>query len=104
VRTIIVESLDRFVRDLAVQFAGRDYLKNLGVALIPASAPEHFLEETPTAVLVRQVLGAMLSSRKRPPSPSLRRLASASEARRASARAGSRMPNAALPSSPLPSS
>jgi len=64
VRTIIVESLDRFVRDLAVQLAGHDYLKNLGVALIPASAPEHFLEETPTAVLVRQVLGAIAQFEK----------------------------------------
>jgi DNA invertase Pin-like site-specific DNA recombinase len=58
VRTIIVESPDRFARDLAVQLAGHDYLKDLGVSLIPASAPDFFLEDTPTAVLVRQVLGA----------------------------------------------
>ncbi len=64
VRTIIVESPDRFARDLAVQLAGHDYLKNLGVALIPASAPDHFLEETPTAVLVRQVLGAIAQFEK----------------------------------------
>jgi DNA invertase Pin-like site-specific DNA recombinase len=59
VRTIIVESPDRFARDLAVQLAGHDYLKKLGVALVPASAPDFFLEDTPTAVLVRQVLGAI---------------------------------------------
>ncbi len=59
VRTIIVESPDRFARDLAVQLAGHDYLRSLGVALIPASAPDFFLEDTPTAVLVRQVLGAI---------------------------------------------
>jgi DNA invertase Pin-like site-specific DNA recombinase len=59
VRSIIVESPDRFARDLAVQVAGHDYLKGLGVALIPASAPDFFLEDTPTAVLVRQVLGAI---------------------------------------------
>jgi|SRR5947209_10319377 len=59
VRSIIVESPDRFARDLAVQLAGHDYLKGLGVALIPASAPDFFLEDTPTAVLVRQVLGAI---------------------------------------------
>jgi DNA invertase Pin-like site-specific DNA recombinase len=64
VRTIIVESPDRFARDLAVQLAGHDYLKNLGVALIPASAPDHFLEDTPTAVLVRQVLGAIAQFEK----------------------------------------
>jgi DNA invertase Pin-like site-specific DNA recombinase len=59
VRTIIVESPDRFARDLAVQLAGHDYLKGLGVMLVPASAPDFFVEDTPTAVLVRQVLGAI---------------------------------------------
>ena len=59
VRTVIVESPDRFARDLAVQLAGHDYLKRLDVVLIPASAPDFFLEDTPTAVLVRQVLGAI---------------------------------------------
>jgi DNA invertase Pin-like site-specific DNA recombinase len=59
VRTVIVESPDRFARDLTVQLTGHDYLKGLGVALIPASAPDFFLEDTPTAVLVRQVLGAI---------------------------------------------
>ena len=60
VRTIIVESPDRFARDLAVQLTGHDHLKRLGVTLIPASAADHFTEETPTAVLVRQVLGAIV--------------------------------------------
>jgi Resolvase, N terminal domain len=64
VRTIIVESPDRFARDLAVQLAGHDFLKNLGVSLIPATAPDFFLEETPTAVLVRQVLGAIAQFEK----------------------------------------
>jgi DNA invertase Pin-like site-specific DNA recombinase len=59
VRCIIVESPDRFARDLAVQIAGHDFLKSLGVLLIPATAPDHFIEDTPTAVLVRQVLGAI---------------------------------------------
>ena len=59
VRCIIVESPDRFARDLAVQLAGHDFLKSLGVALIPATAPDFFTEDTPTAVLVRQVLGAI---------------------------------------------
>jgi DNA invertase Pin-like site-specific DNA recombinase len=64
VRTILVESPDRFARDLAVQLAGHDFLKNMGVALIPATSPEHFLEDTPTAVLVRQVLGAIAQFEK----------------------------------------
>ena len=58
-KTIIVESPDRFARDLAVQLAGHDMLKARGVTLIPASSPSFFVEDTPTAVLVRQVLGAV---------------------------------------------
>jgi DNA invertase Pin-like site-specific DNA recombinase len=58
-KTILVESPDRFARDLAVQLAGHDKLKAEGIALVPASAPDFFLEDTPTAVLVRQVLGAI---------------------------------------------
>lgn len=64
VRTIIVESPDRFARDLIVQLTGHDYLKGHGIALIPASAPDFFTEETPTAVLVRQVLGAIAQFEK----------------------------------------
>jgi DNA invertase Pin-like site-specific DNA recombinase len=60
--TIIVESPDRFARDLAVQLAGHDMLKDLGI--VPASAPEFFTEDTPTAVLVRQVLGAIAQFEK----------------------------------------
>jgi DNA invertase Pin-like site-specific DNA recombinase len=58
-RTIVVESPDRFARDLMVQLAGHDMLKARGIVLIAASAPTHFTEDTPTAVLVRQVLGAI---------------------------------------------
>jgi DNA invertase Pin-like site-specific DNA recombinase len=58
-RTILIESPDRFARDLAVQLAGHDHLKPLGVALVPASAPDHFTEDTPTAILVRQVFGVI---------------------------------------------
>jgi DNA invertase Pin-like site-specific DNA recombinase len=49
VRTIIVESPDRFARDLAVQLAGHDYLRGLGLDLVPASAPDHFIEDTRSA-------------------------------------------------------
>ena len=58
-KTIIVESPDRFARDLMVQLTGHDMLKAQGIALVPASAPDFFTEDTPTAVLVRQVLGAI---------------------------------------------
>ena len=59
VKVILVESPDRFARDLAVQLAGHSYLEGLGVELVPTTAPDFFTEDTPTAVLVRQVLGAI---------------------------------------------
>jgi len=58
-KTIIVESPDRFARDLTVQLTGHDKLKDLGIEIIPATAPDYFTEDTPTARLVRQVLGAI---------------------------------------------
>jgi DNA invertase Pin-like site-specific DNA recombinase len=64
VRCILVESPDRFARDLTVQLTGHDFLKSLGIALIPATAPDFFTEDTPTAVLVRQVLGAIAQFEK----------------------------------------
>src|SRR6478736_8634536 len=39
-------------------------LKALGIAIIPASAPDFFTEDTPSAVLVRQVLGAIAQFEK----------------------------------------
>ena len=64
VRTVVVESPDRFARDLTVQLTGHKYLKNLGIDLIPATAPDYFLDETCTAVLVRQILGAIAEFEK----------------------------------------
>jgi DNA invertase Pin-like site-specific DNA recombinase len=64
VRTVIVEDASRFARDLIVQLTGHDCLKRLGVTLIAANAPDHFLEDTPTAVLIRQVLGAVAQFEK----------------------------------------
>jgi DNA invertase Pin-like site-specific DNA recombinase len=63
-RTKIVESPDRFARDLMVQLARHDMLKARGITLVAASAPTHFVEDTPTAVLVRQVLGAIAEFEK----------------------------------------
>jgi DNA invertase Pin-like site-specific DNA recombinase len=64
VRVIIIESPDRFARDLTVQLTGHDFLKSLGIALIPTTAPDFFTEDTPTAVLVRQVLGSIAQFEK----------------------------------------
>src|SRR4051794_16036964 len=63
-RTILVENASRFARDLAVQLAGHDLLKARGIELIPVDAPDHFKDETPTAVMVRQILGAVAQFEK----------------------------------------
>jgi DNA invertase Pin-like site-specific DNA recombinase len=59
VRTVIVETASRFARDLIVQEIGWKYLKNAGISLIAADSPEAFLDDTPTAVMMRQILGAV---------------------------------------------
>ena len=59
-----LSSPDRFARDLRVQLAGHDMLKAKGINLIAASAQRFFVEDTPTAVLVRQVLGAVAQFEK----------------------------------------
>jgi DNA invertase Pin-like site-specific DNA recombinase len=58
-RTIIVETANRFARDLMVQEVGHARLKVQGIELIAADNPSSFIDDTPTAVLVRQVLGAI---------------------------------------------
>jgi DNA invertase Pin-like site-specific DNA recombinase len=59
VRTIIVETANRFARDLIVQEKGWKRLHADGITLIAADAPEQFIDDTPTAVLIRQILGAV---------------------------------------------
>jgi DNA invertase Pin-like site-specific DNA recombinase len=59
VRTILVETASRFARDLIVQETGWRFLRDAGINLIAADSPDSFLDETPTAVLIRQVLGAV---------------------------------------------
>jgi DNA invertase Pin-like site-specific DNA recombinase len=59
VRTIVVETANRFARDLIVQETGWRFLQGLGVTLVAADSPDSFLDSTPTAVLIRQVLGAV---------------------------------------------
>lgn len=58
-RTIIVENASRFARDLIVQETGYAMLKARGIELIAADSPDSFLSDTPTAVLIRQILGAV---------------------------------------------
>lgn len=59
VRTIIVEAAHRFARDLIVQETGYRMLQDAGITLIAADSPDAFLDQTPTAVLIRQILGAV---------------------------------------------
>ena len=59
VRVIIVETANRFARDLIVQETGYALLKDQGIELIAADKPDAFLDDTPTAILIRQVLGAV---------------------------------------------
>ncbi len=58
-KTILVENASRFARDLTVQLTGHSMLKELGYELIPVDAPSHFLDDTPTAVMIRSILGAV---------------------------------------------
>ncbi len=58
-RIILVENASRFARDLTVQITGHELLKRKGIELVPVDAPDHFTNETPTAIMVRQILGAV---------------------------------------------
>ena len=64
VRTVIVETANRFARDLIVQETGHKQLRGLGIDLIAADSPDAFVHDTPTAKLVRQVLGAVAEFEK----------------------------------------
>jgi DNA invertase Pin-like site-specific DNA recombinase len=59
VKTIIVETANRFARDLMVQEVGFARLQERGINLVAADSPNAFQDDTPTAKLVRQVLGAI---------------------------------------------
>ena len=64
VRTILVETANRFARDLMVQEVGYAMLRERGIELIAADSPQSFIEDTPTARLIRQVLGAVAEFEK----------------------------------------
>src|SRR6516225_3123513 len=64
VRVIIVESASRFARDLITQETGFRYLRDRGITLIASDDPDAFTADTPTANLIRQVLGAVSEFQK----------------------------------------
>jgi len=57
--TIVFENSSRLSRDLICMETGFQYLSGLGYTLISVDSPETFVENTPTSVLIRQVLGCI---------------------------------------------
>ena len=51
------EGAPRFARDLIVQLTDHALLRECDIELIPVDAPSHFTDPTPTAEMVRQILG-----------------------------------------------
>lgn len=64
VHTILVETASRFARDLVVQETGYEMLRARGIDLIAVDSPDSFVSNTPTANLIRQVLGAVAEFEK----------------------------------------
>ena len=64
VKTILVENASRFARDLIVQETGVAMLKGAGFTLIAVDDPDAFTADTPTAQMVRQILGAVAQFEK----------------------------------------
>lgn len=64
VHVVLVENASRFARDPMVQLTGHALLKDRGIEVIPVDSPTHFTDPTPTAELVRQVLGASVQFAK----------------------------------------
>lgn len=60
VRTILIETANRFARELMVQETGYAYLKDLGITLVPVDAPDHFTSDDPMATAIRQIIGVIV--------------------------------------------
>ena len=63
-RVVLVENASRFARDVVVQFTGHALLKKHSIELVPVDAPSYFVEDSPTATLIRTVLGAVSAFEK----------------------------------------
>ena len=64
VRTIIVETANRFARDVIVRETGFRLLRQQGIELIASDSPGSFVDDTPAVALIRQVLGAVVQFEK----------------------------------------
>ena len=62
--TLVFESSNRLSRDLICMETGFQYLTSLGYTLISVENPDTFVENTPTSVLIRQVLGCISQFQK----------------------------------------
>ena len=59
VRVILVETANRFARDILVQETGWQFLRERGVDLIAVDSPGSFIDDTPTSKMIRQLLGVI---------------------------------------------
>jgi DNA invertase Pin-like site-specific DNA recombinase len=59
VHVILVETANRFARDIMVQETGWQFLRERGVDLIAADSPSAFIDDTPTSKMIRQLLGVI---------------------------------------------
>ena len=59
VNIILCENASRFARDVVVQEMGYQELKKLNINLIPVDAPDYFTGDSPSLVMIRQILGAV---------------------------------------------
>lgn len=57
---VLVETANRFSRDVMIQLMGHDHLKKAGISLVPVDAPAHFLDEdNPTAEMIRIIIATV---------------------------------------------
>ena len=59
IKIIVFENTTRFSRDLICTESCYYYLKGLGYTLISSESPESFVDDSPTSVLIRRVLGCL---------------------------------------------
>ena len=95
-RTIIVETASRLAGDLMVREIAFARLRELGITVVAADSPDAFLDETPTAQLVRQILASVADFDQATASAKLTRVRE-----RLRAGAAKRSAGTALPSNPF---
>jgi DNA invertase Pin-like site-specific DNA recombinase len=64
VKTILIETANRFARKLTVQELGFEYLKKEGIELIAVDNPDGFLSDDPMVVAFRQIMGVFAELEK----------------------------------------